>query len=92
LKFPNPRIKTQIAVNNTYNIEVNTPQPNFLGSLYEATIATIPENNEATIESIPPALDSSHKNPATSPQTNAAISVYQNQFFIPTILYIIYTL
>ncbi|MBR4634134.1 hypothetical protein IKO50_04200 [bacterium] len=60
--------------------------------MYAATIATIPENNEAISVTIPPALDSSHNNPAIIHQTNAAIIVYQNQFFIPTILYIMYTL
>ena len=82
----------QIAVNNTYKTDANTPHPNFLGSLYAATIATIPENNEATTESIPATLDPSHKNPAINPKQNGARREYQNQFFIPTILYIIYTL
>jgi hypothetical protein len=59
--------------------------------LYAATIATIPENNEAAIE-IYPAISDSQRNPAISQQTKATISVYQNQFFIPAILYMMYAL
>ena len=78
-------------MNNTYKIDANTPHPNFLGSLYAATIATTPANNDATTEMIEAADgEDSHNNHAISHPANAAIRLYRNQFFIPAILYIIY--
>ena len=73
-------------MNNTNKIEVNTPHPNFLGSLNVATIPIIPANKEDAIERYVEIADSAHANPAINHRQNGTRSIHQNQFFIPTIL------
>jgi hypothetical protein len=70
-------------VKRTNKIDVNTPHPNFLGSLNVDTIPIIPQIIDVIGE-----INSSYlgKKPAARPHTNAIRSIYQNQFFIPTIL------
>ncbi|MBQ9554541.1 hypothetical protein IJU97_06500 [bacterium] len=71
-------------MNNTYKIDVNTPQPYFLGSLKAATILIIPQIIDV-IEVIIPVASPQTK-PAIIPPIIAIKRRYQNQFFIPAIL------